>query len=200
MSEDKVETIDAKTVMHCLGELTGKLEQMEKNQSRVTLALIGVIAAQIGVKVLGTPVLLDIATALAIIGVVLLMGALVFKMRIRKFGSPLSRTGKFLLLMMGCITLTQIAVYFRDMHYLDANIIYFIRILQNISILVFAWILISDGHIYKGFKKNIDQDAIYKDSKCDAEKTYKKAMDSAEEIYQGNTPPSEDIHDKDDGK
>jgi len=206
LENKEAENIAAKDVMHCLGEITGRLDQMatsdkeyrqaaDKTNGRTTIALIGVIAAQIGVKVLGTPVLLDIATALAIIGIVILMGAMIFKMRIKKFGSPLTKTGKFLLLMMGMITLTQIAVYFRDMGLLSANIIYFIRILQNITILIFAWILITDGHLYITRDKSSASDLVYKDTKDKAVKDYTKTMQDAEEVYQQTKSACRDSED-----
>jgi hypothetical protein len=137
-------------VMKCLGEISGKLDGMEKAQARTTFALIGIIAAQIGVKVLGTPVLLDIATVLAIIGFVLLIGALLLKVRIRRGGKDLTVTGKLLVLMIVAISATQAAVYFRDLGIIEANIIYCIRIFQNICILVFAWKMITNRRIFKG--------------------------------------------------
>jgi hypothetical protein len=175
--EDK----DSKLV---LGQVLGKLDQMEKSQSRTTLALIGVIAAQIGVKVLGTPILLDIATALAIIGVVILIGAMVFKARVVKMGSPLTRTGVMLCIMMVLITITQILVYFRDLGSLNATVIYAARILQNVSILAFGWVLITDGHLYISRKKSSASNGDYQIAKHDAEQVFKKSMDAAEEIYQ----------------
>jgi hypothetical protein len=142
-----------------LGVICTKLELLEKttqesrqttatNNNRVVIALIGVITAQIGVKILGTPILLDIATALAILGAVLLAGALVLKYRIHRAGKALTLTGKFFVIMLGMLFITQVAVYFRDMQILDAQIIYFIRILQNISILIFAWKIITNHNIF----------------------------------------------------
>ncbi len=144
-----MEQADIKDIMTCLGQLTGKLDQMEKSQSRTTFALIGVIAAQIGVKVLGTPILLDIATTLAIVGIIILFGALVVGLRLRRSNISLSRTGWSLVAMMLLITITQIGVYFQELKYLDVNTIYIMRIVQNIVILVFAWQLITDGDIHK---------------------------------------------------
>ncbi len=143
-----MEQADIKDIMTCLGQLTGKLDQMEKSQSRITFALIGVIAAQIGVKVLGTPILLDIATTLAIIGIIILFGALIVGIRIHKSNSSLSKTGWSLVIMMALIAITQIGVYFRELGYLSVNVIYIVRIIQNIAILAFAWQLIIDGDIH----------------------------------------------------
>ncbi len=147
-----MEQEDIKDIMTSLGHLTGKLDQMEKAQSRTTFALIGVIAAQIGVKVLGTPLLLDIATTLAIIGITILIGALVIGVRVHKSDIPLSRTGWTLVAMMLLITITQISVYFRELGYCPPDVIYIIRIFQNTSILAFAWQLITERNIYKQLK------------------------------------------------
>jgi hypothetical protein len=150
MDSKSTDSEDIKDVMKCLGEISGKLEGMEKASTRTTFALIGIIAAQIGVKVLGTPILLDIATVLAIVGLFVLLGALLLKIRIRRGGKDLTVTGKLLVLMILAISATQVAVYFRDLGLMDANIIYCIRIFQNISILVFAWKMITDHRIFKG--------------------------------------------------
>ena len=139
---------DIKDVMLCLGEISGKLETLEKSNTRVTLALIGIIAAQIGVKVLGTPILLDIATTIGIFGAVILLGVL-YGIKIHKEIHKLTKTGKALIAMITCITITQIMVYFRDLGVVPADVIYAIRIFQNITITLFAWFCYIERHLYK---------------------------------------------------
>jgi hypothetical protein len=136
-------------IMKTLGNIEGQLEQLSKSNSRTTLALIGVIAAQIGVKVLGTPILLDIATVIGIIGIFILIGALTQGYKLLKRNCSITRTGVMLAVMMVCIGITQIMVYFRDLGYIDPNIIYATRIVQNVAILGFAWQFMLNHHITK---------------------------------------------------
>ncbi|MFH1031141.1 MAG: hypothetical protein V1767_01020 [Chloroflexota bacterium] len=149
-----MEQDDIKDIMNSLGEIKGFLAVQEKANTRITLALVGLIAAQIGVKVLGTPILLDIATALAIIGVVLMVGVLILGWRLKKAKMLLTKTGYALGIAMTFITLTQIWVYFRDLGFImTPDVVYFVRILQNLSIIFFVWQLFTDPHIYHDIEK-----------------------------------------------
>lgn len=140
---------DTREVAKSLGYIIGKLDSMERAQTRTTFALVGVIAAQVGVKVLGTPILLDIATALALFGTALLLGCLLAGIRlIKKQGQKVTKTGRWLTAVVFCIIITQVSVYFRDLGYLNANIIYGIRIVQNIVIILFAWNLMQNARIF----------------------------------------------------
>lgn len=146
---------DQSEIMKCLGMLLGKVDSMERSQGRVTYALIGVIAAQIGVKVLGSDPLLDIATALGLFGCVLLLGCLISGLRIIMNGKrQVTKTGFWLTIMIGFIAVTQIAVYLRDISILDAKIIYIIRIIQNLSVVIFAWYLMHHAEIFMKSKKD----------------------------------------------
>jgi hypothetical protein len=133
-----------------LGQIIGKLDTMERANNRTTLALIGVITAQIGVKILGTPILLDIATTLAIVGAVMLGGILVFRFRRIKTTEKLTPTGISLCIMLGAITATQALVYFRDLGVVGTDVIYVTRIIQNLAILHFGWRMLSNHHLFNG--------------------------------------------------
>jgi hypothetical protein len=136
-------------IMKCLGTIEAKIESTEKQSFKITLALIGVIAAQIGVKVLGTPPLLDIATALAAIGAILLLGTVITGSKlIRLKNRRLSPTGRWLTIMMGTLILTQILVYFRDMGSLSPDVIYIARIMQNFAIIIFGWKVLGKPEIF----------------------------------------------------
>jgi hypothetical protein len=132
-----------------LGQIVAKLDNLEKANTRTVLALIGVITAQIGVKILGTPILLDIATAIGIIGAVLMAGILLLRVRMIKDGVRLTSTGISLAVMLAMITITQVGVYFRDMGILQSNCIYIIRIVQNLTIVAFAWMMLVNTAIFK---------------------------------------------------
>ena len=140
-----------------LGGIKSSVDDLCKQSSRITLALIGVIAAQIGVKVLGTPPLLDIATTLGIVGIVLLLGALTLGWRVVGVSNKkLTGTGRWLASMMAAILITQVFVYFRDLRtemlisdpesgflklisFITPNFLYGVRIVQNVIMLSFAW-------------------------------------------------------------
>jgi hypothetical protein len=148
-----LEQQDIKDIMACLGEIKGQLaanaEARNKSNTQIILALIGLSAAQIGVKVLGTPILLDIATVLAFVGVALLAGVLLFGLKVKRVIRTMTRTGIALAVMVFCLTVTQITVYFRDLGMLTPDTIYAIRIVQNISIITFAWMCIGERHLYR---------------------------------------------------
>jgi tellurite resistance protein TehA-like permease len=131
---------EIKDIYKVLGKIDGRLEQMANANGRTTLALIGVIAAQIGVKILGTPILLDIATTIGIVGIFLLLGVIVLGWRIfRDKKQKLTTSGKLLVVMITTILITQVLVYFRDLGTLNPSVIYVFRIVQNTSIGIFAW-------------------------------------------------------------
>jgi uncharacterized membrane protein HdeD (DUF308 family) len=151
MSLDKGDLND---IMLILGEIRGGLNtasaESAKRSDRQSLALIGVILAMVGVKVLGTDPLLDIATTLAIIGTVLLFGSLVAGVQFIRTGKRrVTMTGRWLTVVVGCLIITQIAVYFRDLGILDARIVYLIRSVQNLCILMFGWKLIHHSEIFE---------------------------------------------------
>ncbi len=131
----------------CLGMILSSVQSIEVQNSRTVWALIGVIAAQIGVKVLGTDPLLDIATTLAILGSFLLLGCLVAGLRLHH-KRKVTRTGLWLIFVVVCIMSVQIAVYFRDLGFLNPRIIYCIRIVQNLVIVLFAWNLMRNARIF----------------------------------------------------
>ncbi len=136
-------------VMLLLGEMKGKLESMEKHQNRDFFALLGIIAAQIGVKVLGSDPLLDAATALALLGCALIIGALTVGLRMMKTGDRvITTTGKWFTVVIFFILIMQFLVYFGDLGMLPPRFIYVVRIVQNISILVFAWNLMREFRLF----------------------------------------------------
>jgi hypothetical protein len=140
---------DRSETMKCLGQIMGKIDAIEKSNSRTIYALIGVIAAQIGVKVLGTDPLLDIATALALFGCALLLGFLITGIRLIKNGKRrMTGTGKWLAILVVSIISTQICVYFRDLGCLEPRIIYAVRIMQNLVMIIFAWKLMNNADIF----------------------------------------------------
>jgi hypothetical protein len=145
-------------IMERLGSLVTSLEDLKKNISenrqsaekygnRTTLALIGIIAAQIGVKVLGTPILLDVATIIGIIGIVILLGAITQGLRLIRRKCTITLTGWAMVAMMSCVAIVQVMVYFRDLGILSADVIYIMRIIQNLAILGFAWRFMIDHNI-----------------------------------------------------
>ncbi len=137
-------------IMLCLGKIEGRLTEMASHGSRQTYALIGVIAAQIGVKVLGTDPFLDIATFLALLGAVLLLGCLVAGVRLIKNGrNRVTRTGLWLTILVCCIILVQMGVYFRDLGIITPRVIYILRIVQNGVTIMFAWNLMHNARIFK---------------------------------------------------
>ncbi len=137
-------------IMKCLGMIMGKVDSMEKAQSRVTYALIGVIAAQIGVKIIGSDPLLDIATALAFLGCVLILGCMITGLQLVKAKRrELTSTGLWLLIVMGFIILTQIAVYFRELGLLSTKAVYIIRIFQNGAIIMLGWNILHSVLLFK---------------------------------------------------
>lgn len=154
---DKEDKQDISNVMQCLGRIEGRLNELSTHSSRQTFALIGVIAAQIGVKVLGTDPMLDIATALSLIGAVLLIGCLAFAFRRIKYNhQKLTTTGWWLTVFVILATITQIGVYFRDLGFVNAQIIYAIRIVQNFTIIGFAWALMGQGRLWQQNEKKED--------------------------------------------
>jgi len=144
---------DMLAIMLSLGKIEAILASLDRNNGRITLALIGIIAASIGVKMLGTPILLDIATMLAVIGAVLIARVLFTGFKVYRVNRNLTRSGWALGNLLFWITATQIAVYFRDIMLLSADIIYVIRIFQNISLVVFGWCVYSERHLYKNRDK-----------------------------------------------
>lgn len=148
---------DITEIMQCLGEIKGKLESIERSHNKTIYALIGIIAAQIGVKILGTDILLDIATAIALVSSALIVGALIAGLKVmRKDKMPLTNTGKSLFIMMAFLFLTQILVYFRDLGVINIRVIYIVRIIQNISIFTFAWFLMTNSKLFQTTKTNVE--------------------------------------------
>jgi hypothetical protein len=140
---------DRSEILKCLGMILGKIDSIEKSNSRTVYALIGVIAAQIGVKVLGTDPFLDIATALAFFGCALLLGFLITGIRLIKNGKRhMTGTGLWLATLVVSIILTQACVYFRDLGCLEPRVIYVVRIVQNLVMIVFAWKLMNNADIF----------------------------------------------------
>ena len=138
------------TTDQCLGLILASVQSIETQNSRVVWALLGIIAAQIGVKILGSDPLLDIATAFGLIGCVLVIGAIRVAVQWqRRSAWQLTTTGFWLTVMMGFIMVTQLAVYLRDIDILEPRVIYIIRIAQNISITTFAWCLMKEGQIWR---------------------------------------------------
>lgn len=149
-------------IMLCLGRIEGSLNtynaQNSRQNERTTFALIGLIAAMIGVKYLGTPILLEIATVIAFISSALTVGVLILGWRLHKAHVSLTLTGMFLFVMLVIITITQIAVYFRDMGlpFITPDVVYTIRIFQNAAILSFVWSLFTEQQLFapkKGAKE-----------------------------------------------
>lgn len=137
---DIIDKADVHNIFLLLGKIERSLAGLEKQSTRITLALIGVVAAQIGIKVLGTPPLLDIATAISIIGAVLMFGAVFMGLKFTRIArQKFSLTGIALIVMMGLIFAVQTMVYFRDLGVFSPNVIYAVRIPQNLAILFFAW-------------------------------------------------------------
>lgn len=148
--ENKKPDTNSNSIMQCLGRIEGRLNELSNHSSRQTFALIGVIAAQIGVKVLGTDPLLDVATVVGIVGCFLILGFLVAGIRmIRSKKFKMTQSGVWLLITMLFVFSTQVAVYFRDLGSLDARIIYVIRIFQNASIVMLGWNLMKNANIVK---------------------------------------------------
>lgn len=142
-------------IMKCLGTIIGRLDSMDRNQSRVTYALIGIIAAQIGVKVLGTDPLLDIATVLALFGCVMILGCLITGIRVIRNGRrKMTRSGLWLAIVVGFIIIVQMAVYLRELGILSVRAIYIIRIFQNFAIVMLAWNLMRSAEIFSKPKDN----------------------------------------------
>ncbi len=140
---------DQKQIMNCLGKIEAKLESLDKSQSRVTYALLGIIAAQIGVKILGTDPLLDVVTALALFGATLLFGCLIAGIRIVTNGKrPLTKTGLWFTIVVAFLVGTQMAVYFRDLGLLNLRIVYCLRIVQNLAIIMFGWHLLHSSRLF----------------------------------------------------
>lgn len=135
------------TISERLGSILAKVESMEKQQFRITLTLIGVIAAQIGVKILGTDPLLDIATALALIGITLLVGGVWLGIRMHNAGTHLTKSGWWLMAFMLIVGITQATLYCRDLGLMGARWVYMVRILQNLAMIGMAWSLIMETRI-----------------------------------------------------
>lgn len=60
-----------------IGRIEAKLDILHKDSFKITLALIGIIAANIGVKVVGSPPLLDVLTYITCFGSIVVLGVLV---------------------------------------------------------------------------------------------------------------------------
>ncbi len=147
MSDSRIVNPEIKDVYLLLGEIMGLINS---NRSKLMLALLGVIAAQIGVKMVGSPILLDIATIFGLVGAMLLAGALIF--HVRRNGnkdSKLTRTGFALALMMAFMTITQILVFLRDAGYVNSTVIYVVWIGQNISMGYFGWEMLGNMTLMK---------------------------------------------------
>ena len=173
---------DLNDIYSQLGKIQGSIEAVEKQHSRTVLALVGVIAAQIGVKVLGTPFLLDISTSLGIVAVVLLMGILfrgwkIFRSRDRN----LTKSGYYFTAMMGMILITQIMVYLEDLLSYPINILYIVRILQNASVLLFGWQFLCDPNLFYYIADRKKEEAKAA-KKADADE--KKALEAEEKATQ----------------
>jgi hypothetical protein len=149
MEEKSPDKPDLNNIYRLLGDIKSSVSSLDKTNSRTTLALIGVIAAQIGVKVLGTPILLDIATIIGIVGIFLLLGVIMLGIRrVRHEDEKITGTGIGLIVMISSILLTQVLVYLRDLGILGVDVIYVVRIWQNISIFYFAWKMLSRPEIF----------------------------------------------------
>ena len=136
-------------VMSCLGRIEGKLDTIASQSGRTIYALIGLIGAMIGVKYLGTPILLEIATILAFMSIALTTGIMVLGWRLRKAHAKMTRTGYCLMIMLVSMATVQFAVYVRDMGWLSADAIYAIRIVQNVAWFSFLWTLFTDQQLFK---------------------------------------------------
>jgi hypothetical protein len=144
-------------ILLCLGEIKGSVTQIAGHQARQTYALIGVIAAMVGVKVLGTDPFLDIATYLGIFGCIMLLGFLIMGIRILNRvndARSLTSTGLWFVIAIFLIMMTQIGAYIRDLGFLEPRHIYVVRIALNLSLVIFAWKLMHHAEIFRAKKES----------------------------------------------
>lgn len=133
-----------------MGSLNAKMDNLAGNTNKLLFALIGVIAAMIGVKVIGSDPLLDIATAVGLISTFLVIGVIFTAVKFTRNGKfALTTTGKWLLVFLAFSAGLQVAVYIRDLGHISPQIIYIVRIFMFTALGVFAWCLMGDTRLVK---------------------------------------------------
>src|SRR3990167_7214005 len=140
------EDVTISDIYQCLGSIEGKLDS---GLMKTNYALIGLIAAMIGIKVLGTDPLLDIATFIQIFAGALSVAVVVLALRNKSNGSKLTAAGWWLLIFVLLLIINTGLVYFRDLGYLSPRYIYVNRIALGISMAMFAWKMLGDHRLIK---------------------------------------------------
>ena len=97
-NNQKLSTVDR------LARIDVKLDQLIKHYSRMIFAMLGIIAATVGVKFIGSPPYVIIATYMAWFGSVFVLTSVVYKWR------DLHWTARALRLSMGCLVLFSVLV------------------------------------------------------------------------------------------
>ena len=133
-------------IYQCLGSIEGKLDS---GLMKTNYALIGLLAAMIGVKILGTDIFLDIATFMQLFAGALSVAVVVLALRNNKNGSKLTPAGWWLLVFVFFTIINTGLVYFRDLGYVNPRYIYINRICLGISLAMFAWKMLGDHRLIK---------------------------------------------------
>jgi len=154
--ERREKNIDINDVYLCLGSILAKVESLNSSMMKMNYALIGLIAAMIGIKVLGTDPLLDIATTIQIIASFLSIGVVILVFKKNKNGTYITSTGWWFLIFIILIVVNTGLVYFSDIMILDPRVVYVNRILFSIALGIFAWKMISNPSLTKKKENTID--------------------------------------------
>ncbi len=144
---------DIKKVFEKLGGLEAKLDAISKTQDKMFYGLLGVIAAQIGVKMLSTDPFLYIATALAALGLAFTAGVVIGAIRnVRHFKNlRLTTTGLLCLIFLIGVALVQIGVFMRDVggNFVSPRVVYILRIAMNTAWVLFILWLWKETRIFR---------------------------------------------------
>ncbi len=123
------------------------------NFNKQFFAILGLLAAMIGVKVLGTDPLLDIATYINITAAVLLIGILGYIIHRNHTTYKITRTGWWTIAFLSIYTIITTLVYFRDLGIFPGRLIYVVRIFQGIALFGLAWSLTSIPKLIESIKR-----------------------------------------------
>ncbi len=152
MDEDAKATLQR--VCEALGRIEARQDALCKSQDKMFYGLLGVIAALIGVKMLGTDPFLYVATALAAVGVFLGLGLINTAMRVGG-DSRLSKAGWALVIFLACAILVQVGVFLRDLNMagVTPRVIYIGRSAMNGALIYFIWRLWQEPKLFKNKRK-----------------------------------------------
>lgn len=138
---------DVTDVYQILGRIESKQHAMCQSQDKMFYGLLGIIAAQIGVKILGTDPLLYVVISISALALALASGIIVNTFRRR---GPVGRIGWTLIAFLVSTSLLEIVAFLRDAHIgtISAQEIYILRIIAGVFLLLLIWFMWDNPHIF----------------------------------------------------